>query len=277
MVRNALSIDVEEYFQVTGLENAVPRDAWETIPSRLNIGMDCVLEILSRRGVKATFFFLGWVAERFPELVQTVAREGHEIGIHGYDHTLIYRQTPAEFEDHMTRALTAVRAVYDGAIAGFRAPTFSIIKETLWALDILKKLDFEYDSSIFPFARKRYGIEGHSTRPYRLENGLVEFPMSTVTVLGKTLPVGGGGYFRLYPYQLTRLALTHLNRKEQQPAMVYLHPWEFDPGQPRVTADAGNTFRHRVNLDKTASRLDRLCQDFEFTTVCNVLKEVPLT
>lgn len=270
LMKNALSFDVEDYFQVTGFEGVVDRAEWEKYPIRFQIGMSKILKILDRHGVKATFFFLGWIADRYPDAVSEVARAGHEIAIHGYAHRLIYTQSPSEFEMDLVRALRAVRKAYDGPILGYRAPTFSIRADTLWALDIIKKLDFRYDSSIFPIKRGRYGIADVPNAPHEIADGLIEFPMSTMPLLGRRLPVCGGGYLRLYPLELTCRAITRLNRR--QPAIVYLHPWEFDPGQPRIWAGLGNTLRHRVNLRLTEQRLEALCQRFHFAPVREVLQ-----
>lgn len=270
---NALSIDVEEYFQVTGLEKVIQRSDWDGISSRLMIGMSRILSIFRACDVKATFFFLGWIADRFPDVVRQVADEGHEIASHGYWHRLVYEQTPADFEQDIARSLESLSKAYAGPVAGYRAPSFSIRTDSLWALDILKKLGFQYDSSIFPFQRKRYGIAGSPTQPYPVRDGLWEFPMSTVKVLGRTIPVCGGGYFRLYPYWLTRWAISKSNQQLGQPVVIYLHPWEFDPEQPRVKADFMNVFRHRVNLHRTASRLERVCREFRFAPVGEVLRQ----
>lgn len=269
-MRNALSIDVEDYFQVTGFERVIARRDWDAIPTRFQIGLGRILDVLARHRVKATFFFLGWIAERYPESVREVAGHGHEIGIHGYDHRLIYEQTPQAFEADLRRAVAAVRTSYGGRLLGHRAPSFSIREDSLWALDVLARLGFAYDSSIFPFKRERYGIAGAPTGPYRIRESLWEFPMSTVSVMGKALPVCGGGYLRLYPYRVTKRAIEKMNA-EGRPAMVYLHPWELDPEQPLVRADLGNRFRHRVNLKHTQSRLQALCQEFPFGTVKEVL------
>lgn len=271
-ILNALSIDVEEYFQVSGLADVIRREDWELYPSRLMVGLERVLQVLDKHQIKATFFFLGWVAQHLPQSVEKVAQQGHEIALHGYDHQLIYTQTPEAFEADIQLALQHIRAVYQGPIEGYRAPSFSVREDTLWALDILKKLGFQYDSSIFPFARKRYGIAGAPQHPYEVVPGLMEFPMSTVKVMGKAVPVAGGGYFRLYPEPLTHWAIHSLNQ-QGQPAMVYLHPWELDPEQPHIQADWANTFRHRINLDQTQSRLDRLCSKFAFGPIKDVLKQ----
>jgi polysaccharide deacetylase family protein (PEP-CTERM system associated) len=271
-MKNALSFDVEDYFQVTGFEQVVDRAKWDEYPIRFKIGLSKIITILDHFGVKATFFFLGWIADRYPEAVTEVACRGHEVAIHGYEHRLIYTQTPDEFEADLGRALQAVRKVYDGPILGYRAPSFSIRADSLWALGIIKKLGFRYDSSIFPIKRERYGLVGVPDGPHEIAAGLIEFPMSTIDFLGRKLPVCGGGYFRLFPLALTFRAIATLNRDRQQPAIVYLHPWELDPAQPRIWAGAGNTFRHRVNLRFTEQRLEQLCKHFDFGTVREVLQ-----
>lgn len=269
-VLNALSIDVEEYFQVTGFEDTVDRADWSRYQSRLRVGLDRILEILDRHGLKATFFFLGWVAERHPDALRQVAGLGHEIGVHGHEHRLLYHQGPDSFEQDVTTALDRIRRVYDGEILGYRAPSFSVREDTLWSLGILRRLGFRYDSSVFPFRRKRYGIASAPRAPFEVLPGLFEFPMSTVSLFGRALPVAGGGYFRLYPSWLTRWAIRRINA-EGRPAIVYVHPWELDPDQPRLRGGWGNVFRHRVNLSRTASRLDALCREFRFGPVRDVL------
>jgi polysaccharide deacetylase family protein (PEP-CTERM system associated) len=270
-LKNALSIDVEDYFQVTGFEHAVDRADWDKYPSRFRIGMRTILDTLARHETKATFFFLGWIADRAPDVVAEVAERGHEIGIHSYEHRLVYQQVPTSFEDDLMRAIAAVRKTYDGPLLGYRAPTFSIRHDSLWALKILRQVGFHYDSSIFPIRRERYGMPEAPAAPYEIIEGLIEFPMSVVDWLGRRLPVCGGGYFRLYPFAVTCRAIRYLNEKQGRPAIVYLHPWEFDPEQPVIAGSWGNTFRHRVNLARTAARFDELCQRFVFTTMREVL------
>jgi polysaccharide deacetylase family protein (PEP-CTERM system associated) len=270
-MKNALSFDVEDYFHVTGFEHVVDRARWDDYPVRFQIGMGKILAILERQDVKATFFFLGWIADRFPEVVADVAARGHEVAIHSYAHRLVYQQRPDEFEEDLARALAAVRRAYDGPILGYRAPTFSIRSDTLWALEIIKRLGFRYDSSIFPIKRDRYGIPNAEDRPHEIADGLLEFPMSTVDFLGRKLPVAGGGYLRLYPFAFTCRAIDQLNRRRGQPAIIYLHPWELDPGQPKIRADYANTFRHRVNLHRTEQRLEELCRRFQLVPVREVL------
>jgi polysaccharide deacetylase family protein (PEP-CTERM system associated) len=270
-MKNALSIDVEDYFHVSGFDDVIDRDKWDEYPVRFQIGMGKILSVLDRHDVKATFFFLGWIADRYPETVADVARRGHEIAIHGYAHRLVYRQRPDEFADDLARALAAVRKTYAGPILGYRAPTFSIRGDTLWALEIIKDFGFRYDSSILPVKRRRYGIAGAQDLPYEMANGLLEFPLSTVRIFGRRLRVAGGGYLRLYPFIFTCRAIDWLNRRRGQPAIVYLHPWELDPGQPRIRAGIGATIRHRINLRRTERRLDELCRRFEFGPVQHAL------
>jgi polysaccharide deacetylase family protein (PEP-CTERM system associated) len=270
-MKNALSVDVEDYFHVSGFDDVVERDKWDEYPVRFQIGMGKILSVLDRHDVKATFFFLGWIADRYPEAVADVARRGHEVAIHGYAHRLVYHQRPDEFTKDLERALAAVRKAYAGPILGYRAPTFSIRADTLWALEIIKDFGFRYDSSIIPGQRKRDGTAEAQDLPYEIAAGLLEFPISTVQIFGRRLRVAGGGYLRLYPFALTCRAIDWLNRKRGQPAMVYLHPWELDPEQPRVGAGLCNTVRHRINLHRTEKRLDELCKRFELAPVRKVL------
>jgi polysaccharide deacetylase family protein (PEP-CTERM system associated) len=270
-MKNALSVDVEDYFHVTAFESVIDPDRWDDYPVRFQIGMDKILTILDRHEVKATFFFLGWIADRYPDAVADVASRGHEIGIHGYAHRLVYRQTPDEFAQDLERALAAVRTAYAGPILGYRAPTFSIRADTLWALEIIKAFGFRYDSSILPVRRGGNGIAGAEDLPHEITDGLIEFPLSTVKVLGRRLRVAGGGYLRLYPLVVTCKAIEWLNRSRAQPAIVYMHPWELDPGQPRVRTGFANTVRHRINLHRTEQRLEELCKRFDFAPVRRVL------
>lgn len=257
---NALTIDVEEHFQVHNFEEIFPRRGWDRQPSRVAPNTRRVLAILRETGTKATFFVLGWVAERQPELVREIVAEGHELATHGYDHQLIYRQTPAEFAADVARSLAALGGTaIGGTPLGYRAPAFSITKESLWALDVLRDLGFRYDSSIFPLAaHDRYGIPGAGRFANRLAGGLWEFPVSTVRIAERNLPVAGGGYFRLLPGWVTRRAIGRING-EGHPGVVYLHPWEFDPEQPRVAqATRLAKFRHYVNLSRSADKLRAL-------------------
>jgi polysaccharide deacetylase family protein (PEP-CTERM system associated) len=266
-MKNALSVDVEDYFHVTGFEHVVDRARWDEYPVRFQIGLGRIMEILDRHDVKATFFFLGWIAERYPEAVAEVARRGHEVAIHGYAHRLVHQLRPDEFAKDLERALTAVRKTYAGPILGYRAPTFSIRADMLWALEIIRGFGLRYDSSILP------GRNGPDARdvPHEIVDGLLEFPLTTVPVFGRRLRVAGGGYLRFYPFSITCQAIDWLNRRRGQPAIVYLHPWELDPEQPRIRAGVANTLRHRMNLHRTEKRLEELCRRFEFGPVRRVL------
>jgi polysaccharide deacetylase family protein (PEP-CTERM system associated) len=276
---NALSIDVEDYFQVHALEGVVHRADWDSYPSRVEANTRRVLRVLADSHVRATFFVLGWVAERFPHLVVEIAAAGHEVATHGYWHELIYRQTPQEFAADLSRSLQALRsALATGGdttaavpVLGYRAPSFSIVRDSLWALDVLRDYGLCYDSSIFPLvAHDRYGIANANRFAHRLANGLWELPVSTVHLAGRNWPVAGGGYFRLYPYWLTCKGIRRINA-EGHPAVVYLHPWEFDPHQPRISGvGAVSRFRHYVNLAQTEARFRRLLQDFPFAPMAEV-------
>jgi len=239
-----------------------------------------LLDLLDEFQVSATFFTLGWVAERYPWLVREIAQRGHEVGCHGYAHRLIYAMTPAEFYGDTARAKAAIEDALGTPILGYRAPTFSIVKDSLWALDILYGEGFRYDSSIFPIVHDRYGIPDAPRFPHRIRvpsgGEMAEFPLSTLRVLGQRVPVAGGGYFRLAPYGLIRAALGHINRKEHQPAIIYLHPWELDPDQPRLPVGPLTRFRHYNNLKTTQRKLRQLLADFRFGPVNQVLRQAGL-
>ena len=271
-MRNALSIDVEDYFQVHAFEKIISRATWERYPCRVEQNVRLILQILDENQVKATFFVLGWIAERYPHLVTEIALRGHEVATHGYAHELIYRQTPESFRADLQRALTVLRAALgnhpqtrDCEIKGYRAPSFSITRESLWALDILAEAGLRYDSSIFPLvAHDRYGIPNAARFPYRVQEQLWEVPVSTVRLAGRNWPIAGGGYFRLYPFAVTRWGIRRINA-EGHPAIIYLHPWEFDPGQPHIRAARGlSRFRHYINLKYTEGRFRRLLKAFDF-------------
>jgi polysaccharide deacetylase family protein (PEP-CTERM system associated) len=263
---NALSIDVEEHFQVTAFDHVVSRDQWPDIPSRVAANTRRILELLDEFSTHATFFVLGWVADRHPTLVREIADRGHEIASHGYWHRLVYRQTPGEFREDVSQSREAIERACPGvSVEGYRAPTFSITDASRWAWSILTELGFRYDSSVFPTSlHDRYGISSADRFAHTVVPGLVECPLSVYRRCGVNLPVAGGGYFRLYPLWLTRHAIASINASGQ-PANVYLHPWEFDPWQPRVPGLRRSTrFRHYVNLHKTEPRLRSLLSRFSF-------------
>ena len=264
------------------LERAVRRADWESYPSRVERNTRLVLRLLREHQTRATFFILGWVAERFPHLIAEIAVAGHEIATHGFAHELVYRLKPQEFAADLGLSMQAIRAALQNpggapvpasTIMGYRAPSFSIVQDSLWALAVLREHGLRYDSSIFPLvAHDRYGIADADRFAHRLENGLWELPVSTVRLAGRNWPVAGGGYFRLYPYNLTRLGIRRINA-EGHPAVVYLHPWEFDPDQPHISGiGAASRFRHYVNLAQTESRLRQMLRDFEFGPIAEVFE-----
>jgi polysaccharide deacetylase family protein (PEP-CTERM system associated) len=272
-VLNALTIDVEDYYHVTGFEKCVARERWEDFESRVDASTGKILETLERASVRATFFVLGWVAERHPELVRAIDEAGHEIGCHSYWHRLIYRQTPEEFREDLRRGRDVLQDITGKPVRAFRAPSFSITRRSFWALDVLIEEGFTTDSSIFPTHHDRYGIAEAPCRPHRIvrpAGEIWELPMPIYRRLGYPIPIGGGGYLRLYPYALTRHGLRAINR-EGRPFVVYLHPWELDPDQPRLAPGRLRAFRHYLNLHRTHARLERLLRDFRFGTVAQVL------
>lgn len=273
-VVNALTIDVEEYFHPNALDATVSPATWSSLPPRVEPNTYRLLDLLDDYRVTATFFVLGWVAERWPRLVPEIARRGHEIASHGHAHRLVYRQSPQEFRADVARSKAVLEDQLGAPIAGFRAASYSIVASTLWALDVLIDEGFRYDSSIFPIRHDIYGIPGFSRFARRIERSggaIVEIPASTVRLLGHNWPFGGGGYFRLFPYGLTCRALRHLNRREGQPAIVYLHPWELDTEQPRLAASATARFRQYTNIRRTGARLRQLIHDFRFAPIREAL------
>lgn len=263
---NALSIDVEEHFHVHAFAKWINPLDWDNHESRVANNTRRLLRLLRLHDVQATFFVLGWVAQRQPRLIQEIADDGHEIASHGYWHQLVYDQSEETFATDLERSLDAISAAVPNCqIRGYRAPSFSISDDTPWVQDTLLQYGFEYDSSIFPVAmHDRYGMPNASRFAHQYENGLWEFPMSTMQMAGRNLPVAGGGYFRLYPYWLTQRAIRSLNAREC-PAIVYIHPWEIDTEQPRVTnANRTARFRHYVNIHKVETRLSNMLQQFRF-------------
>jgi polysaccharide deacetylase family protein (PEP-CTERM system associated) len=266
-VVNAMTIDVEDYFHVSVFDGVLPRTQWNTLESRVCANTARLLQMFDEYEVRATFFVLGWVAERFPELVREIATRGHEVASHGYAHRLIYDQTPAAFREDVHRAKGVLEDACGREVAGYRAPSYSITPRSLWALDILLEEGYRYDSSIFPIRHDRYGISVSERQPYPIERAkgrLIEVPASTARVGPLNLPIAGGGYFRILPYRWTQWGISRVNRLERRPVVFYLHPWEVDPAQPRIKVGRLGTFRHYRNLDRTESRLRRLLTDFAF-------------
>lgn len=278
LVQNALTIDLEDWFQVAAFFPYISYQQWDEINrqnSRIEANTERLLAILESRKLKATFFVLGWIAERYPVLVRKVAESGHEIACHGYSHQLVYNQTPEVFRSETRSAKRLLEDITGAAVEGYRASTYSITPKSLWAMDILLEEGFRYDSSLFPVRHPQYGFPGSPRVPHVLTAPcgaqIVEFPLSTAKFLGINFPVAGGGYFRQFPYRYTHMGFKSLNARGT-PGIFYLHPWELDPGQPRVAGlNKLTRIRHYRNLDKAEERFKQLLKDFPFTTVQRVL------
>ncbi len=261
---NGLSFDIEDWFQVENLRSAISRERWSEFPLRVEASTQRILSILAENQTKATFFFLGWVADRCPDLVRQVHKDGHEVACHGYGHELVYRLTPAELREDLRRSKRPLEDLIGAAVLGYRAPSFSITEQSLWATDVLMEEGFAYDSSVFPVSiHDRYGLRGASRRPFRWPSGLLEIPLAVYQLGPLALPVAGGGYFRLLPYLYFRALLGRLNSGDEQ-FTFYMHPWELDPDQPRVKVPWRYSFRHYVNLKSSGRNLGRLIRDFDF-------------
>lgn len=276
---NAMSVDVEDYFQVSAFEHVVSRDCWGQQESRVVANTERLLELFDDAGVRSTFFVLGWVADRAPQLVRRIAAGGHEIASHGYHHQILYNLTPKQFREDVREAKITLEQAAGCPVVGYRAPSYSVTTSSLWALDVLIEEGYQYDASIFPIHHDRYGIPDaarHAHVMKRPAGALVEVPASTVRLGGINLPVAGGGYFRLLPYSWTRWGIRRVNRVEHAPVVFYLHPWEIDPGQPRMQVGAQTRLRHYGGLGKTAARLARLLRDFQFDSIASVMNFRPL-
>jgi polysaccharide deacetylase family protein (PEP-CTERM system associated) len=276
-----MTVDVEDYFHVAALSSVIKSSDWSSMEYRAEASTRALLELFASANVKATFFILGWVTRRSPGLIREIHAAGHEVACHGMSHKMIYEQTPDEFLRETRDSKALLEDAIGAPVAGYRAASWSITRKSIWALDIIHDLGFEYDSSVFPIRHDLYGIPGAPISPGMITTPrgaqLLEFPPSTVNFLGARLPVAGGGYFRLLPYWLTNRALGHINGTERQPFMFYLHPWEVDPGQPRIAGLGWKSrFRHYTNLSKTRQRLLRLVGRFQFTSMRNVLQDAGL-
>lgn len=279
-VPNALTVDVEDYFHVAALASNISRDSWTSRESRVVGNTHRLLSLFEQFDVRGTFFVLGWVAERYPELIRDIAANGHEIACHGFSHRLVYEQSPEEFYEETLRSKSLLEDITGSRVLGYRAASYSVVRDSLWALDILVELGFTYDSSIFPVHHDRYGIPGAERAPHRLSTPdgklIVEWPLATASILGLRLPVAGGGYFRLLPYWLSHWGLASINQRELRPFIFYLHPWEIDPAQPRIAASWLSRFRHYTNLGKCEERLRRLLGEFRFGTARDGLVQLGL-
>lgn len=275
-IRNAFTVDVEDYFQVSALAPYIPRQQWDNIPCRIERNVERILDLLNERGAHATFFTLGWIAERYPVLVRRIVEQGHELASHGYGHLRASEQTPDNFRDDISRSKKLLEDIGGVAVQGYRAPSFSIGANNLWALDLLQDAGYRYSSSIYPIQHDHYGMPEaprFAFRP-RGESGLLELPVTTVNVFGRNYPAGGGGYFRMLPYPMSRWCLNRVNRQDSQPCMFYFHPWEIDAEQPRQSGINFKTrFRHYVNLSRMEGKIRALLRDFEWDRVDRVFMD----
>lgn len=270
-ITNALTIDVEDYFQVSAMAPYIAREQWDSIPCRVERNLDVILGLLAESGNKATFFTLGWIAERHPAIVRRIADEGHELASHGYGHLRATDQSPASFLEDIRSAKHILEDLCGRPVVGYRAPSFSVGKTNPWAFDCILEAGYLYSSSVYPVKHDHYGMPDAPRFPYESRPGLTEIPVTTSRVFNSNLPAGGGGYFRLLPYAMSRWLISRVNRVDRRPAIFYFHPWEVDPDQPRVTeADAKSRFRHYINLHKTVPRLRRLLSDFRWDSVDRV-------
>jgi polysaccharide deacetylase family protein (PEP-CTERM system associated) len=264
---NAMTVDVEDYFQVSAFERHIPRPHWEVLPCRVERNVERILEIFSERGINATFFTLGWIAERYPELIRRVVAEGHELASHGWSHVRVTQQNPEEFRADVHRTKAFLEDLSGVPVRGYRAASYSIGESNLWALEVLEETGHLYSSSIFPIRHDLYGMPSAPRFAFQPNPGsdFLEVPVTTVQVGGSKLPCGGGGWFRLFPYELSRWAMRRVNREDGQSCIFYFHPWELDPDQPRQEGLTMKTrFRHYLNLHRMEHRLDRLLTDFRW-------------
>jgi len=274
---NALSVDVEEYFQVSAFEKVIARQSWPVIESRLENSLHKILDLFDRYETHATFFVLGWIAKRHPKLIREIHARGHEIASHGYSHQLIYQNSRSHFENDLETSKKILEDLTGERILGYRAPSYSIVRKSTWAFDVLIEQGFLYDSSIFPIRHDRYGIPESPRFPYAItrKNGrIMEFPLSTTRFLGSNIPVAGGGYLRLFPLSFIRWGFRRINRKEGKPVLLYFHPWEIDPDQPRQAVNTLTCFRHYYNLDRMKCKIEQLLQEFAFTSIFDLLEQL---
>ncbi|MDT4332291.1 XrtA system polysaccharide deacetylase [Methylomonas sp. MED-D] len=270
---NAMTVDVEDYFQVSAFEPYISSSDWDDLPHRVEANTQRILDLFDAYKVKATFFTLGWVAERYPNLIRRVVQDGHELACHGYRHIRVTQQSPEQFREDIRVSKQILEDLAGQAVIGYRAASYSIGANNLWALEILEAEGFIYSSSIYPVKHDLYGMPGAPRFAYRPDNapGLLEIPITTLRIFDRNWPCGGGGFFRLYPYAVSKWAYQRLNDIEMQSGVFYFHPWEIDPEQPRqANLPAKARFRHYLNLDKVAGRLERLLSDFEWNTMQKV-------
>lgn len=277
ITRNALTVDLEDYYHVSAFNKEIDREQWGFQEDRVERSTNLLLEWFSDAGHKATFFTLGWVTEHHPNIVRRIAEQGHEIACHSLRHRTVYEMSPVEFREDTRRAKELLEDVTGMPVRGYRAPSFSITEKSLWALEVLAELGFQYDSSIFPVEHPNYGMPTASRSPFVVNTPagtLVEFPMPTLEFAGRRCPLAGGAYLRLLPYWFTRWGMRYLNNAESRVVCVYLHPWEVDPGQPVLRGTLSARLRHRLGLRGLSRKLRRLLQDFEFCPLGALVEEI---
>jgi len=274
---NAMTVDVEDYFQVSAFERYVPRESWNQTRTRVEANVDRIMEMFDQQGVKATFFTLGWIAERHPQMVKAIAEQGHEVASHGWSHVRVTQQNREQFRDDVVRTKGELESLTGQQVLGYRAASYSIGESNLWALDVLNETGHRYSSSIFPIKHDLYGMPDaprFAFHPH--DDDFVEFPVTTVKVANRNLPCAGGGWFRLIPYAGMRWAMRRVNQIDQESVIFYFHPWEIDPAQPRMQGlDAKTRFRLYLNLDRTQDRLKRLLKDFRWGKMSDLLDALP--
>ena len=277
MITNALTIDVEDYFQVSAFAGHIDRASWDSLECRVERNVDRILALLADRDVKATFFTLGWVAERYPGVVRAIVQQGHELASHGYGHERASALSPAEFCADVQSAKHILEDLGGVEVRGYRAPSFSIGPKNWWAFKCLEQAGYRYSSSIYPIRHDHYGMPNAPRFAHKVSENLVEIPVTTVRLFNHNLPSSGGGYFRLLPYALSRWLLNQVNGVDQQAAVFYFHPWEIDPGQPRIAGISKKTrFRHYVNIHRMEDRLKQLLEDFKWGRMDQVFMRQPL-
>jgi len=277
-IRNAMTCDVEDYFQVSAFAPYIDRASWPSRECRVEANMERILALFERNGVRATFFTLGWIAERYPAMVRRIVEQGHELASHGYGHLRASDQSREEFNNDIRSAKALLEDIGGQAVLGYRAPSFSIGHANLWALDALHEAGYKYSSSIYPIAHDHYGMPDAPRFAFYPNgpDGLLEVPITTLHMGGRNLPAGGGGYFRLLPYALSRWMMEKVNRDDQESALFYFHPWEVDPGQPRPEGlGAKARFRHYINIDRMERRLEQLARDFKWDRMDRIFLDKP--
>ena len=276
---NALTVDVEDYFQVAAFDACITPAQWESMPQRAAINTRRLLDVFDAQGAKATFFVLGWIAERFPDLVREIDARGHEVASHGYSHAKATTQTPEEFYQDVLKARLLLESIVGKPVIGYRAPSFSIGKSNEWAFAMLKKAGYLYTSSTYPVVHDHYGTPDWPQQPYVRDEGILEIPMPVLNKWSMQLPIAGGGYFRLLPYFVSRFFIQKFLQTATHPYMFYFHPWEIDPAQPRIEqAPAKSKFRHYVNLERMEGKVSALLRDYRWQSVANVYaSHLPVT